>query len=89
MKVLDAIMVVLGMVSLVGSLVAMYVLAEISEAVNALAGFDTAGLGIGGFSSIISTVQFIIAIGWIWLVIVLLTSAYAVYVGIKRLRGKK
>lgn len=88
MKLLDIVMVIVSIVSLVGSFVAMYVLALIGEALGALATVDTASLGITGVESVVKTFQFFLLVGWIWVLVVFFTSIYAIYVGIKRIRGK-
>jgi hypothetical protein len=91
MKWLDLVMVIVSIISLVGSLIVMYVLAVIGEALSALAGAGTAGLGFD-LSGIVSTFQFFLVIGWLWVILVFLTSAYTIWVGIKRIRtpaGKK
>ena len=89
MKWLDIVMVIAGIVSLAGSLVAMYVLAAIGEAIGALSGIDTTAFGGPSTQSLVSTFTFFLTVGWIWLLVVFFTSLYAIYVGIGRIRGKK
>ncbi len=89
MKWLDLVMIIVGIISLAGSLFAMYVLAAVGDALNALSGIDASVLGITGVDTIVSTFRFFLTVGWVWVIMVFFTSLYAIYVGISRLRGKK
>jgi len=90
MKIVDLVAVIISFIALIGSLIAMYVLVQVGIALNAFTG-AASGLGsevVSGVSQFMGIMQTIMLFGWVWSVAVLVTSLYAIWVGIKRLRAK-
>ena len=90
MKIVDLVAVIISFIALIGSLIAMYVLVQVGIALSA---FTDASAGLGteiaaGVSQYMQVMQTFLLFGWVWGVAVLITSLYAIYVGVKRIRTK-
>jgi len=89
MKIIDAIMVVLGVVSLIGAIILMYALGTAGAAVANVEG-TLAGLPApSDTASFFSFLRTTILLGWVWSIIVLVTSVYAIWSGIEKIRRNK
>ena len=88
MKIVDAIFVVIGIISFIGGLVTAYVFVQLGRAMEIIQS-TAAGANIAGAQQAISTLNMVIVLGWIWIIMVLLSSGYTIWLGVERIRSKK
>ena len=87
MKIIDGILVIISVIAFVGALLAAYVLLQVGATLNslpAIAGFG----GVEGLQDAVSMFNMMITFGWIWVIAVVLSSLYAIWVGVQRIREK-
>jgi hypothetical protein len=93
-KLVGIILVIIGLIALVGAGIFIYVILEFNTAIGMLSTADPAiisqfGVGAEQIGTIVSTIQTILAIGSIWLIIVIVTALYTIYSGINLIKKRK
>ena len=86
MKILDGILVFVSIIAFIGAIIAAYVFLQVGSALSSLAS-DTTGQ-IAGVQESVDMFNTILAVGWIWIIAVILSSAYAIWAGMQRIRKK-
>lgn len=85
-KIIDGIFVVISAIAFVGGILLAYVLYVVGRAI----GLISAGAGaIPGAETMMNTMNIMLLVGWVFVIVVLLSSAYAFWAGIGKLRAKK
>lgn len=87
-KIIGIALVILGIISLVGAIFAVTILAEFGTALGSIEQspeLNELGLGV---AEIAQTFMFIITLGWIWLIVVIIITLITLYFGIQMIRGK-
>lgn len=86
MKIIDGILVFVSIIAFIGAIIAAYVFVQVGAALSSLAS-DTTGQ-IAGVQESVSVFNTILAVGWIWIIAVILSSAYAIWAGMQRIKKK-
>lgn len=94
-KIIDAVMIVISLIVLGGSIYAISILVQAGDAISQLDATEipeVSGIGATTIQPAVDLIKAMIFFGWIWSVTALLTSLYAIYAAIMRIRapaGKK
>ncbi len=93
MKILDVVFVVIGIIAFIGGLVAAYIFVQTGAALDVLkervaAGTATGAIDVQNFQYVMDTFNAFLVAGWIWIVAVLLSSGYAIWSGVQKIREK-
>lgn len=93
-KITGIVLLVIGLIALIGAGVFMYIIIEFSTALGALTSADTTvmsqfGVDTSQMTSIIETINTVIAMGSVWLITVIISALFSMYAGIRMLMRKK
>lgn len=89
MKIFDVVMVIVSAIALLGSLVTMYILVQVGGALNLITASETSQfIDPATLSTFVQTINTVSLFGWVWAISVFLSSLYAGWLGIKRMRAK-
>ncbi len=85
--------IIIGVIALLGALVAGYVNFTIGEALGLIQTTDAsavpAGLDIATMQESARTLSTVLAITWVWIIAVIISSVISIRTGLKMLKGKK
>ncbi len=88
MKIVDAVLVIISIIALLGSVIAGYAIMQVGSSLQMLGA--NSGLGeIPGLQNSINLFNTLLLFGWVWVIAVIISSLYAIRIGVERIRKKK
>lgn len=91
MKKIGIVYIIVGVIAIIGAVIAAYVVFSLSEALSIInsASELPPGPDVAQLQSYASTLNTLILAGWVWIISVLLSGLVSVYFGVLNLRSKK